>query len=189
MGEMMSEKVPYGALANPQLHSVLKKFGPIAFKRCSVMMEFEAFLKRVLAGRKLGTCLEIGTFNGISAIVLAQYFERVVCVSVDDRPRELLKQRIVEHLGITNVEFFDCTSNEEKAGIVKGLDFDFCYQDGDHKNDTFTDFDLVQRCGRVLFHEVWEIQPAVCELVRSLPDDEITMAHFDCLAYWERKAV
>jgi hypothetical protein len=183
----MSEKVPYGALSNPLLHEVLKVFGPIAFKRCSVMMEFEAFLKRILPKKNLGTCLEIGTFNGISAIVLAQYFERVVCVSVDDRPGELLKHRIVDHLGLKNIQFFDCVDNSEKTSIVESLDFDFCYQDGDHMNDTESDFALVQKCGRVLFHEYWPIQPSVVRLVDSLPQNEITRAQFDCLAYWEWK--
>ena len=44
---------------------------------------------------------------------------------------------------------------------------------------------LVKRCGRVLFHEYWPLQPPVWNLVNSLPVDEVTRAQFDCLAYWE----
>lgn len=191
MTEKVIGDVRHGALANPALNKVLQQFGAEAFRRCSIMMEFEAFLRRVHAQlpKRRMTCLEIGTYNGMSAIVLAQYFDRVICVSVDDKPGELLKHNIVKALGITNIRFFDCASNEEKAALVRDLDFDFCYQDGDHLNDTHTDFALVKRCGRVLLHEYWPLQPAVWNLVNALPQNEILRAQFDCLAYWQAGGV
>jgi SAM-dependent methyltransferase len=188
--EKVRGPVEFGALRNPLLGRVLTEFGAEAFRRCSVMMEFEAFLRSVLdthVGREAAmkmTCLEIGSYNGISALVLAQYFRRVVCVSIDDRPGELLKHRIVAALGLENIDFVDAENNDEKAEIIHGLDFQFCYQDGDHLNDTHGDFDLVKRCGRVLLHEYWPLQPAVWNLVNELPQEEITRAQFDCLAYW-----
>lgn len=182
--------VKYGALTNQALHQVLKQFGAAAFRRCSVMMEFEHFLNRVVQtlpkGKRM-TCLEIGTYNGISAIVLSQYFDRVICTSVDEHPEELLKQQIVDCLGIKNIRFFDCKNNQEKGDLIRGLDFDFCYQDGDHIHDTNADFELARKCGRILFHEYWPLQPPVWNLVESLPQNEVMRAQFDCFAYWTNR--
>lgn len=191
VAEKVIGDVQFGALSNPALNQVLQQFGAEAFRRCSIMMEFEAFLKRVHAQlpRRRMTCLEVGTYNGMSAIVLSQYFDRVICVSVDDKPGELLKHDIVKALGIRNIRFFDCANNAEKAAVIGKLDFDFCYQDGDHLNDTHDDFALVKRCGRVLFHEYWPLQPAVWNLVNGLPQGEILRAQFDCLAYWQAGGV
>lgn len=183
--EKLEGDITHGAFANPMLKEILRRFGNTAFARSSACMEFEAFLKRCGIGGK--NCLEIGTYQGISAIVLSQFFEKVVCVSVDHRPRKLMKRNIVDHLGLTNIEFIDVQDNEQKAKAIQELEFDFCYSDGDHTNDTRTDFELVKHCGKVLFHEYWPIQVPVWNLVNSLPPDEVRIAAYDCFAYWERK--
>lgn len=176
-----------GAFSNPQLKEILRAFGKPAFARSAACMEFESFLQRIRGADRSGTCLEIGTYHGITAVVLSQYFERVVCVSVDDDPKKLMKWDIVKHLGITNIEFHDVANNAQKHKLVSRLQFDFAYSDGDHTHDTHTDWALVKHCGRVLFHEVWPIQAPCWNLVNSLPADEVTFADFDCFAYWERK--
>lgn len=183
-GPRITGDITFGALSNPRLNEILKHFGKTAFGRTAAMMEFEHFLRRIGAGG--GTCLEIGTYHGITAVILSQFFDRVICVSVDENPAKLMKHDIVRHLGITNIRFFDVKTNAEKAELIKKLDFSFCYSDGDHTNDTQADFDLVKHCGRVLFHEYWPIQAPVWNLVNSLPQDEVTRAQFDCFAYWER---
>ncbi len=176
--------VRHGALRNPMLNEVLKRFGSIVVVDNALRTSFEPFLRQI--GAKGRTCLEIGTYHGISAVVLSQYFDRVVCVSIDEHREELLKHQIVEYLGIKNIRFFDVEDNAEKAAVIDQVDFDFCYQDGDHFNDTHADFELAKRCGRVLLHEYWPIQPVVWNLVNSLPQNEIVRADFDCLAYWQR---
>jgi hypothetical protein len=183
----------HGPIAgNPLLLKVLKKFGPRAFARSSACMEFASFLDRIRAGSKLfrspaRRCLEIGTYHGITAVVLSQYFDEVICISVDDDPSKLLKYDIVEHLGIDNIVFHDVARNRDKRKLIADLEFDFAFSDGDHTNDTEYDFALVERCGRVLFHEFWPLQPAVWNLVNRLPRNEVTRAAHDCFAYWERK--
>lgn len=178
--------ITHGAFSNPQMQEILRKFGKRAFARSSVCMEFESFLRRIKAGG--GTCLEIGTYNGITAVVLSQFFDRVVCVSVDEPAlkRQIIKRDIVAHLGITNIDFIDVDDNAQKAKAIGRLEFDFCYMDGDHTHDTYTDFDLVKHCGRVLLHEAWPIQPPVWNLAHELPAEEVTWAEHDCFAYWER---
>lgn len=182
--EPLRGDITCGPFANPLLKAVLAKFGKTAFARSSACMEFEAFLRRIGAGG--GTCLEIGTYQGMSAVILSQYFERVVCVSVDDDMKRIIKRDIVEYLCIGNIEFHDVTDNAEKKRLVDSLEFDFAYADGDHAHDTRADFELVRRCGRVLFHECWPLQAPVWNLVNSLPAEEVARAQYDCFAYWQR---
>ncbi len=53
--------------------------------------------------------------------------------------------------------------------MIEAIDrFDAAYVDGDHARDTATDFRLVQRCRRVLFHEYWPVQKPVVALVDRL---------------------
>lgn len=183
--EPIRGEITTGPFSTPLMVAIMREFGRTAFGRSSACMEFQSFLKRIKAGGK--TCLEIGTYNGVTAVLLSQYFEKVVCVSIDDEKLkpQIIKRELVKRLGITNIEFHDVNTNAEKAAIVNALEFDFCYSDGDHTHDTYTDFDLVKRCGRVLFHEFWPLSPPVWNLVNSLPAEEVVHAQSDCLAYWQ----
>lgn len=183
--EPIKGDITFGAFANPLLKKVLAEFGKMAFARSAACMEFENFLWRI--NPRVDTCLEIGTYQGITALVLSQFFRQVICVSVDTDKSRIIKRDIVEFLEIKNIHFIDADNNAEKRKAIEGLKFDFAFSDGDHVNDTVEDFNLVKRCGRVLFHEFWPLQPPVHNLVMSLPRDEVTFAHFDCFAYWEKK--
>ena len=189
MGEKhdpITVEIPHGPFAHPTMRRILERYGRRAFARSSACMEFIPFLDRCGIGGRVG--LEIGTYHGVTAILLAERFERFISVSVDDEdPARLLKRELAEYLGVTNITFFDAKDNDEKGEIVRGLEFDFAYSDGDHTNDTVADWKLVRRCGRVLFHEVWPLQPPVWDLVNSLPPEEVTRAEHDILAYWERR--
>ncbi len=179
--------ITHGAFSNPNLQKIIRKFGKVAFGRSSACMEFESFLRQIRAGRTDGTCLEIGTFHGISAIVLSQYFDNVVCVTIEDAGAKIIFPQLVSFLGIKNIQYCNVKDNGEKARLIDQLGFDFCYQDGDHTNDTLTDFELVKRCGNVLFHEYWPLQPPVWNLVNSLPQNEIVRASVDSFAFWSRQ--
>lgn len=182
--EHIEGDIVHGALSNKLLNAIFKQFGRRAFARSSACGEFEAFLKRINARGKC--CLEIGTYNGITAVVLSQFFDEVHCVTVDEVPPRLFRSEIVSHLGITNIHFHDAKDNAEKSDFIKALEFDFAYVDGDHA-DTRDDFELVKHCGRVLFHEYWPLQAQVWNLVNSLPQKEVTRAEYDCFAYWGRR--
>lgn len=186
-GEPPIGPIRFGAFSNPMFEVVLRKFGKTAFARSSACMEFESFVRRILPpGGGAMTCLEIGTYQGMSAVILSQFFDRVICVSVDDDPRRIIKRDIVDFLGIKNIEFHDVNNNAEKKRLVDSLSFDFAYSDGDHANDANEDFDLVHRCGRVLMHEAWPLQSSVWNLAHSLLADEVTWAMHDCFCYWSR---
>jgi hypothetical protein len=172
MNTLNQEKLFYErfwALLNDlDLMRVFERYGPAAFRRSSVLEGFETFIKTHGFGGK--TCVEIGTLKGLTAIVLARYFERVVTIDILDDPE---KRDIAEMLGVYNVEFHTVKDNAEKAAIIARLDFDGAYVDGDHARDTESDFALVRRCGHVLFHEHWDAQPAVVSQVASLGAVEI----------------
>lgn len=168
-------------LGDPQLLAVHAKFGAEAFRRSSVFHGLAAFLASENVRGK--TCFEIGTWNGLTALVLSRHFERVISVDIVENP---LKHQVLEAAGVKNVRCFKIERNEEKSAIAAKFPFDFAYMDGDHANDTQADFDLVRGCGRVLFHEVWPHQPPVWQLVHSLPVWQV--AHGGAgLALWDAK--
>lgn len=166
----------WALLNDADLMRVFKRFGPAAFRRSSVLEGFESMLAE---HRFTGdTCVEIGTFRGLTALVLARRFRRVVSIDILDEP---MKHEIASFLGVSNIEFVTVRDNAEKARVIAALGFDAAYVDGDHTHDTESDFALVRRCGRVLFHEHWEAQPAVMRLVAELRPRAVTKGK---LALW-----
>lgn len=167
-------------MSDPQLLSIYQKFGGHTFRRSSVFHGLGQFL----AENKVrgGTCFEIGTWNGLTAVVLSKFFDRVVSVDIVHNP---MKLEVLKHLGITSVECIDIGGNADKPQVLKGLDFDCAYLDGNHADDTETDFELTKKCGRVIFHECWPFQSPVWELVHSLPKNEVEFGGFG-LALWQK---
>ena len=167
MNDLNQEKLFYErfwALLNDRdLMAVFEKFGPSAFRRSSVLEGFEKFIdQQQFAGK---ACVEVGTLKGLTACLLARRFDSVTTIDIVDDP---LKHEIAASLGITNINFITVKDNAEKAKVIECLDFDGAYVDGDHARDTESDFALVKRCGRVLFHEHWPAQPPVMSLVTRL---------------------
>jgi predicted O-methyltransferase YrrM len=169
-------------LSDQYLFEAYREFGAETLRRSSVFHGLDRFLtERSVRGR---CCFEIGTWNGLTAAVLSRYFDRVVTVDIAHND---LKHRVLSHLGIRNVTCIDIDSNDDKALVWKryGGNFDFAYLDGDHANDTTTDFDLVKGCGRVLFHEAWPWQADVFALTMAmLPRHEVTHNGMG-LALWD----
>lgn len=164
--------------ADPDLVEVFKKFGIGVFRRSSVLEGFADFVKRRnFSGRR---CVEIGTCKGLTAIVLSRYFEEVVSIDVVEDPH---RHEIAAYLGIGNIEFITVKDNAWKSRAIEAIEFDAAYVDGDHIRDTLSDFALVRRCGRVLFHEFWPAQPAVWGLVNRLSAEGSVVAKGK-LALW-----
>lgn len=168
------EKVLKG---DPMMLPIFRRFGPDVFRRSSYIDGLQEFMDQL--GVRGDRCVEIGTFNGITAICLSKYFKEVV--SIDVLPNTM-KHEIAQFAGVKNIRFVDIADNNQKREFLKDLSFDFAYVDGDHQNDTQLDWDLVNRCGRVLFHEYWENQPSVKRLV----DKIVPRKTFGKFAYWER---
>lgn len=171
-------------LGDPHLLAAYQRFGADILRRSSVFHGLDRFLsERGVSGRR---CFEVGTWNGLTAAVLSRHFEEVVTVDIAHND---IKREVLAHLGITNVVCVDIKDNAEKAKVWKRSGpFDFAYLDGDHAHDTQDDFDLVEPCGRVLFHECWPFQEAVWELVHQLPREEVAHGGLG-LALWDRGGV
>lgn len=155
-------------LSDPGLLKVFQTFGADVFRRSSVFHGLEKFLnKNAITGKE---CFEIGTWNGLTAAILARHFEQVITVDIVDNP---VKYRILKLLDIHNVRCLTIADNREKWEVARDVDFDFAYLDGNHADDTQSDFEAVKKGGRVLFHEVWPFQLPVWNLVGSLPVHQV----------------
>lgn len=155
-------------LTDPQLLSVLQRFGGEVFRRSSVFHGLDKCLQAWgVRGRR---CFEVGTWNGLTAAVLSRYFDEVVTVDI---AHNALKHELLTHLGIRNVRCIDIADNEAKARVARETEFDFAYLDGDHANDTEADWNLTRGCGRVLFHECWPHQVPVWNMVHTLPMENV----------------
>jgi hypothetical protein len=155
-------------LESPLLLKVFQRFGIKPFRRSSVFHGLDKMLRdNEITGQR---CFEIGTWNGLTAIILSQFFEEVVTVDIAHNDE---RHEIISFLGITNIRCIDIVDNAEKKQFANALDFDFAYLDGDHAHDTDADFAMTKRCGRVLFHECWPFQRPVWDLVQSLPHQEV----------------
>lgn len=116
-------------------------------------------MEHFLAGRGVRTALEIGTYRGVGAAEISQFVDRVVTVDLHHGRLEQLGEEWDRHafwrsLGIDNIVLHLVDDDAEKAEFVRGLDFDFAFIDGAHDQRVRDDFELVKRCGRVLFHDV-----------------------------------
>ncbi len=165
-------------MCDPQLMLVHQKFGGAVFRRSSVYHGLAKFLvENHVRGKR---CFEVGSWNGLTSIVLARHFDEVVSIDI---AHNQIKHEIADALGVKNIQFIDIHDNDEKAKVARELKFDFAYLDGDHANDTYSDWDLTKHCGRVLFHECWNFQPPVWDLVHELPQDQVIYGGFG-LALW-----
>lgn len=154
------------------LRMIYENFGMELFRRSSCLDGFSSFIDRT--GFKGQRCVEIGSCNGLTALVLARQFEEVVSFDIEPRP---IKRDLAAYCGLTNIKFIDVKDNDVKAEMIDGLEFDAAYCDGDHTHDSQFDLALVKRCGRVMFHEYWPLCPQVWGLVNDLRAEGNVQTH------------
>jgi predicted O-methyltransferase YrrM len=149
--------------------------------------------EKLLAGKGYKTILEIGTYRGVSAAEMSQYCEKVITIDLKRGRMENLgetpdREGLWRDLGISNIELHLVKNDREKAALVNGLEFDFAFVDGAHDQTVRDDFELVKRCGKVLFHDVDSRgKPEldyVYDFVMSLPKEQIEI--HDIFALWTR---
>ena len=130
--------------------------------------------------------VETGTYNGLSAALLTQYAEHVHTFDIHNHPQRLDCWRA---LGVEDhITFHLIKNDEEKAEILKTLDFDFAFIDGRHFGVDI-DFKLLKCCGRILFHDytpgypVFNLRTYVKNFIDSLGlNVQVKSPPF---AYWE----
>lgn len=123
--------------------------------------------------------LEIGTYQGVTAALMAQMVERVITIDIREQP---LAREIWEYLGLTNIDY-QVLHPKTKAELIPTLDFDFVFIDGDH-NHPEVDFYLTSnRAKHILFHDYFHDKrfPRVNRLVDGLQGVTIR----EPFAFWE----
>jgi len=105
-------------------------------------------------GKKIA--IESGTFHGVSTALLADYFDEIHTFEIENGyvKDKMLHYKIWEYLGINNKIHFHLIKNDkEKENILKSINYNFGWIDGNHTIGTKIDFKLLKNCGRILFHD------------------------------------
>jgi predicted O-methyltransferase YrrM len=155
--------------------------GPRILKRSALNLHDGAsVLQRLLDGKGYRTVLEIGTYRGVSAAWMAQFCDRVVTIDLAQgqmhkHAPDFDRMAFWDALGIRNIDLHLVENDQAKGALINGLDFDFAFIDGDHRaRGPAKDFELVRRCGTVLFHDCDPRNPSdVSRFVASLPRHQV----------------
>lgn len=150
---------------------------------------------KILKKAKPKVVLEIGTYKGVSAAIISKYCERVYTIDLAHGRLEQVKDRHDRYdfwstLGIKNIDLFLAVTDMQKKRYVESLEFDFAFIDGEHTTEGVEfDFDLVRKCGRVLFHDYddsgVESKNYVYNFVNSINEGKLEKYPEACFAYWK----
>lgn len=177
---------------------IVELYGPKMLRKSALNIRGGAgVFERVLDGKGYSTALEIGTYRGIAAAEMAQYCERVVTIDLEYGKLEKNGEKFDRNafwrsLGIGNITFLPIRDDAHKKVLVDALYFDFAFIDGAHDETVRDDFNLVKRCGRVLFHDADDnrlrahkagASNCVYEFIATLPKEQVEF--MDIFAMWQ----
>lgn len=119
--------------------------------------------------------VEIGTCNGVSSVYLSKYCDELITIDIE---YSKYAKEIWDYCGISNINYFVVSSDRAKELLLKNMNFDFAFIDGDHDSPgTQFDFNLVKKCGLILFDDYIKEGGVgllgVKEVVESLPKEEL----------------
>ena len=155
--------------------------------------EQENMFRYFMMKKEIKTIVETGTYNGTTTALLAHYADKVITI---DKKNYIDKFPFwIDYQVYNKIKSYIIDDDADKAELLKNIDFDFAFIDGDHsEKGVRADFELVKRCGRVLFHDYYEVgskldfgaarSQGVCKVVDELPDDEVAIGR--PFAYWEK---
>ena len=153
--------------------------------------EQERLFRSFLYGKDIKCAIETGTYKGTTTALLARYADKVVTI---DKFNYIDKYAFWLEYGVHDkIVSYVVEDDADKAVLLSNIDFDFAFLDGDHSVEGVkADFDMVKRCGRVLFHDYYEEgskydngtakRQGIVPLVDSLPQDEVKIGR--PFAYW-----
>lgn len=113
---------------------------------------FRDFFKTI----KSKIIVEIGTYKGVSAAWMAQFVDKVITFDIKDYPE---KYKLWKNFDLENkIQFYKINNRIEIAKILEHINFDFAFIDAAHSASAVRrDFELVEKCGRILFHDTHKI--------------------------------
>lgn len=165
-------------------------FGGRGFlKRSAIRAEAgEGVFDRILGAGQYRRAVEIGTYRGATAAYMAQFCDRVTTIDLLDGQNERLgspidRKAFWDWMGVADkIDLHLVTDESQKAALVRSLDFDFAFIDGDHLGQApARDFALVKECGAVLFHD-YGGKNGVTHLIHRLPPHQVE--RIDIFAFW-----
>lgn len=187
---------PLPDYSSPMREKIIAQWGHHILKKSIISIRGGAgVLPAVLEGKGVRTALEIGTYRGVGAAELSQYVDQVFTIDLHHGKLEGNGERwdreaFWRGLGIENITQILVENDEEKAEFVSVLDFDFALIDGAHDATVKNDFELVKRCGHVLFHDADRRgkpdKDFVIDFIESLPKAEVI--YRDIFAEWKSAA-
>lgn len=167
---------------------IVNSYGEGILSRSAIRLrDGDAIIEQILTANKYNHILEIGTFRGATSALMSRYCQRLTTIDlragwIESAGGSFDRHGFWKGLGITNINFIIVQSDEEKARIIRELDFDFAFIDGDHsRRSAANDFEMVKKCGTVLFHD-YDGKNEVSQFVNSLPANEISV--MDIFALW-----
>ena len=178
---------------------IIEQFGSKMLRRSALnFTDAEEIFERVLKGKGYRVILEIGTYRGCTAAVLAQYCDQVITIDLAHGKLEANgdvfdRRAFWRELGVDDkILFIPVEHDAEKARVVSTMSFDLAFVDGAHDASVANDFAITKRCGNVLFHDAddnrkRERKPNapnhVYEFISSLPQEEVV--YMDLFALWQ----
>ena len=130
--------------------------------------------------KNINHVVEIGTKYGVGTLLPAHYAYQATTIDIIPRTEPI---SIWSYFGVNNkIGYSVVESDDEKAELLRGLDFDFAIIDGGHTyEEVRSDFERTKKCGRVLFHEYILTPPKgepdkfkpTIDFLKTLPQDEV----------------
>lgn len=103
------------------------------------------------------TIVEIGTYKGESAAILARYCDKVITIDVDESNRDDQIGLWVQEGVVRKIQRVVMYSSIYRRRWLEKTDFDFAFIDGSHLwENVERDFEDTKKCGCVLFHDYWQ---------------------------------
>jgi len=151
------------------------EFGQNAvFHSCIDSIKEEEKFRGFLRGKDIKTALELGTWKGVTALLMTYYANLVITL---DRMPLLLTQALWSRYGQRDnqIAFRRVPTNEDKVKLINDLDFDFAFIDDQHDYEGLKlGFEATKKCGRVLMHDYWPAFPGVMQFINELPREKLT---------------
>lgn len=129
--------------------------------------------------------IEIGTYNGLGTVMLASIAKELVytfdivyrnCEFVWDLFK--VRHKINNFIGTKEQIAHDINFRLRR----KNIKFDFAFIDGEHNYDAVSwDFNLVKRCGKVLFHDIHD--EGIGRFIKEIDAKRVSKYY----GYWESK--
>jgi hypothetical protein len=131
---------------------LITRFGKVInHMSCIYLNDGESVLRYFLEKCQPKVAVEIGTYQGVSAAIIAEYAKEVHTFDIVDKP---LRQDIWNMLRTFNIKFNLIKNENEKKGKIKSLNFDFAFIDGEHYHkELLQDFECVKKCKHILVHD------------------------------------